>query len=46
LILRPSNEPRAIILENVPFIRTKEETLTRLLGALEVEIRTETNEVE
>ncbi len=46
LILRPSNEPRAIILDNVPFIRKKEETLTRLLGALEVEIRTESEETD
>ncbi|NUQ66033.1 MAG: hypothetical protein HUU20_26530 [Pirellulales bacterium] len=43
LILRPSNEPRAIILDNIPFIKQKEELLTRLLGALEVEIRAETN---
>lgn len=46
LILRPSNEPRAIILDNIPFIDKKEEALTRLLGALEVEIRSEENSVE
>jgi hypothetical protein len=46
LILRPSNEPRAIILDNVPFIDTKEQALTRLLGALEVEIRSGDNSVE
>lgn len=46
LILRPSNEPRAIILDNVPFIDKKEEALTRMLGALEVEIRSGENSVE
>jgi hypothetical protein len=41
LILQPSNERRAIILENVPFINRKEEELTRMLGALQVQVRTE-----
>jgi len=39
LILHPSNEPRAIVLENVLFIGSKERELTRMLGALQVQIR-------
>jgi hypothetical protein len=39
LILHPSNEPRAIVLENVLRINTKEKQLTRLLGALQVQVR-------
>jgi hypothetical protein len=39
LILHPSGEKRAIILENVPFIAHKEEALTRMLGALQVQVR-------
>lgn len=39
LILQPSNERRAIILDNVPFIKTKERQLTQMLGALKVDIR-------
>lgn len=39
LILHPSNERQAIVLDNVPFIKRKEEMLTRMLGAMEVEIR-------
>lgn len=47
LILQPSNERRAIILENVPFIGTKERMLTSMLGALQVQVREEpTNEAE
>lgn len=41
LILHPSNERRAIILDGVPFIRQKEEALTRMLGALQVQVRAE-----
>jgi len=41
LILQPSNERRAIILDNVPFIERKEEAITRMLGALQVQVRTE-----
>jgi hypothetical protein len=41
LILPPSNERRAIILDNVPFIRKKEEAITRMLGALQVQVRPE-----
>jgi hypothetical protein len=41
LILHPSNEPRSIVLENVPFITQKEEQLTRMLGALQVQVRTD-----
>ncbi|MCR4410883.1 MAG: hypothetical protein NUV77_00495, partial [Thermoguttaceae bacterium] len=38
LILQISSERRAVILDNVPFIRKKEAALTRMLGALHVEV--------
>ena len=41
LILHPSQERRAIVLENVFFINRKEEQITRMLGALQVQVRTE-----
>jgi hypothetical protein len=41
LILHPSGETRSIVLENVPFITHKEEALTRMLGALQVQVRRE-----
>lgn len=41
LILQPSNERRAIILDNVPQINDKEEAITRMLGALQVQVREE-----
>lgn len=41
LILQPSGERRAVILDNVLFINKKEEAITRLLGALQVEVRPE-----
>ena len=41
LILQASNERRAIILDNVPFIREKEDAITRMLGALQVQVRPE-----
>lgn len=44
LILQPSEERRAIILDNVPFIERKEQTITRMLGALQVQVRTDTSE--
>jgi hypothetical protein len=37
--LHPSDDRRAIVLENVPFIDRKEESVTRMLGALQVQIR-------
>ncbi len=40
LILHPSNEPKAIVLDNVLFINDKENRLTKLLGAIKVEVRT------
>lgn len=46
LILQPSNERRAIILDNVPFIKHKEKQITQLLGALKVDIRTDEEEAE
>jgi hypothetical protein len=39
LILQASNERRAIILDNVPFIKEKEQAITRMLGALQVQVR-------
>lgn len=41
LVLHPSNEPRAIVLENVLFIDRKEKALTKMLSALQVQVRTE-----
>jgi len=39
LILHPSQERRAIVLENVMFISQKEERITKMLGALQVRVR-------
>lgn len=39
LILQASNEKRAIVLDNVPFISRKEARITRLLSALQVQVR-------
>ncbi len=44
LIMHPSSEPRAVILDNVPFISVKEKQITRMLGALQVEVRQNTRE--
>jgi len=44
LILQPSNERRAIILDNVPFIKFKEEQIMQLLSALKVDIREDDEE--
>lgn len=41
LILHPSNERRAIVLENVLFINDKEERITKMLGALQVRVKTD-----
>lgn len=41
LVLTPSNEPRAIVLDNVLFINRKERALTRMLSALQVQVRTD-----
>lgn len=38
LILHPSNEPRAIVLENVLRINAKEALITGMLGALQVKV--------
>jgi hypothetical protein len=40
LILHPSNERRAIVLENVFPINSKETQITRMLSALQVQVRT------
>ena len=39
LILQPSTERRTIILDNIPFITKKEAMITRMLGALQVQVR-------
>jgi hypothetical protein len=39
LVLHPSNEPRAFVLDNVPFITKKEAQITKMLGALQVQVR-------
>ncbi|MBA3315485.1 MAG: hypothetical protein H0T47_19635 [Planctomycetaceae bacterium] len=39
LILHPSQERRAIVLENVPNISRKEAQITKMLGALQVQVR-------
>ena len=44
LILHASNERRAIVLENIFFINKKEQQLTRMLGALQVQVRTDNAE--
>jgi hypothetical protein len=41
LIIHPSREPRAIVLENVFFINKKERMLTKMLGAVQVQVRGE-----
>lgn len=41
LILYPSNERRAIVLENVLWISGKEKQITRMLGTLQVEVRSD-----
>ncbi|MFY9254706.1 MAG: hypothetical protein WAO83_14735 [Fuerstiella sp.] len=41
LILHPSQERRAIVLDNVFFINDKEEKITKMLGALQVRVRTD-----
>ncbi len=41
LIIHASNERRAIVLENVLFINEKEERITKMLGALQVQVRSE-----
>ncbi len=43
LILHPSNERRAIVLENVFFIGKKEKSITKMLGALQVQVREDSN---
>jgi hypothetical protein len=41
LVLHPSNEPRAFVLDNVPFITAKERRITKMLSALQVKVRDE-----
>ena len=43
LILHPSNERRAIVLENVFFIGGKEQAITKMLGAIQVQVREDSN---
>jgi hypothetical protein len=40
LVLHPSDERRAIVLDNVFFVNQKEAKLTKLLGSLQVEVKT------
>jgi hypothetical protein len=42
LVLHPSDEKRAVVLDNVFFVNRKEAELTKLLGALQVEVKTDT----
>jgi hypothetical protein len=44
LVLHTSSERRAIVLDNVPFITSKENALTQLLGTLQVAVRPENGE--
>ncbi|MBI1346342.1 hypothetical protein GC163_08625 [bacterium] len=39
LVLHPRSEPRAFVLDNVPFISSKEARITKMLGALQVSVR-------
>lgn len=39
MVLHPSNERRAIVLENVFFINRKEQLITKMLGAMQVTVR-------
>ena len=39
LIVHPSSERRAIVLDNVLFITRKERNITRMLSAIKVEVR-------
>ncbi len=41
LVIQPTNVQRAFVLDNVPFISSKEARITRTLGALQVQVRTE-----
>ena len=41
LILHPSNERRSIVLDNVFWISQKEKAITKMLGALQVQVRTD-----
>ncbi len=40
LIIYTTNDRQPIVLDNVPFISQKEEAVTRMLGALQVQVRT------
>ena len=44
LIIHPSNEPRAFVLETVLGIDKKEMAITKMLGALQVQVRDERSE--
>ncbi len=43
LVLHPSSETRAIVLDNVLFVENKEQELTRVLGSLKVQIGTDSS---
>lgn len=41
LVLHPSHQPRAIVLDNIFFITKKERAITKMLSALQVQVREE-----
>jgi hypothetical protein len=41
LIIYTSNDRQPIVLDNVPFVDSKEEAVTRMLGLLQVQVRTD-----
>jgi membrane protein YdbS with pleckstrin-like domain len=41
LILQPSNERKAVVLDNIFFINKKEAQITRMLGAVQVQLRSD-----
>ena len=43
LILHPTTEKRAIVLDNVLFVGQKEEQMTKMLGSIKVKIGNDSN---
>ena len=43
LVIYTSNDRQPIVLDNVPFIDKKEAAVTRMLGALQVQMRRDDN---
>ena len=44
LILHPSTEKRAIVLDNILFVSDKERELTKMLGSIKVQIGSDSAE--